>query len=127
MADPTPAVSAAIEGELRFLDPAVYTSPMLLGELLHPEFKSFGSSGRTWNRETLVNELRARGQSSSPATVSEMNAVQLAPDVVHVTFDVDVNGRRAHRSSLWRQTEDGWLLYFHQGTAFTPEEVPPQV
>ncbi|MBP0462121.1 nuclear transport factor 2 family protein [Streptomyces montanisoli] len=126
MPDPTPAVSAAIECELRFLDPAVHTSPALLGELLHPDFASFGSSGRAWNRETLVKELRARGPASAPATVSELTAVQLAPDVVHVTFDVDVNGRRAHRSSVWRLTGGDWLLYFHQGTAFTPEEVPPQ-
>lgn len=45
-----------------------------------------------------------------------MKGVQLAPDLVHLTFDTDDNGRRAHRSSLWRLTDEGWLLYFHQGT-----------
>ncbi|MCF3962988.1 nuclear transport factor 2 family protein [Streptomyces fuscigenes] len=126
MADPLPATSAALEQELRFLDPAVHSSPPLLAALLHPDFRSFGSSGREWNRETLVNELRARGPATAPATVSSLRAVQLAPDVVHVTFDVDVNARRAHRSSVWVRAEGEWLLYFHQGTAFSPEEVPPQ-
>jgi hypothetical protein len=126
MADPSPATSAAIEGELRFLDPAVHSSPVRLGALLHRDFRSFGSSGRSWNRETLINELRARGPATAPATVSGLRAVQLAPDVVHVTFDGEVNGRRAHRSSVWLRSGDEWLLYFHQGTAFSPEEVPPQ-
>ncbi|WP_329454993.1 nuclear transport factor 2 family protein [Streptomyces sp. NBC_01497] len=126
MADPSPATAAAIEAELCFLDPAVQSSPVLLGALLHPDFRSFGSSGRTWDRETLMSELRARGPAAPPATVSGLQAVQLAPDVVHVTFDADVNGRRAHRSSVWRRHGDEWLLYFHQGTAFTPEEVPPR-
>jgi hypothetical protein len=40
--------------------------------------------------------------------------------VVHLTFDTENDGVRAHRSSLWRRTEAGWLLYFHQATRFTP-------
>lgn len=50
---------------------------------------------------------------------SRMQGVQLAPDLVHLTFDTENNGRCVHRSSLWRRTEDGWLLYFHQGTPFS--------
>lgn len=51
-----------------------------------------------------------------------MKGVQLAPDLVHLTFDTEEDsGRRVHRSSLWRRTEDGWRLYFHQGTPFRPE------
>ncbi|MFD7702691.1 hypothetical protein [Streptomyces caelestis] len=45
-----------------------------------------------------------------------MNAVRLAPGVVHLTFDTDQDGRRARRSSLWRLTGEGRRLYFHQGT-----------
>ncbi|MEW2548427.1 nuclear transport factor 2 family protein [Streptomyces sp. NPDC047002] len=126
MADPSPATAAVIEAELRFLDPAVQGSPARLAALLHPEFLSFGSSGRCWNRETLVAELRARGPAGPPPTVSRLDAVELADGVVHVTFDVEAGGRRAHRSSVWRHTGGEWLLYFHQGTAFTPGEVPPQ-
>jgi hypothetical protein len=51
-----------------------------------------------------------------------MKGVQLAPDLVHLTFDTDDNGRRAHRSSLWRLSGTEWLLYFHQGTPFGAAE-----
>jgi hypothetical protein len=48
-----------------------------------------------------------------------MEGVQLADDLVHLTFDTELDGRRAHRSSLWRRTEEGWRMYFHQGTPFS--------
>ncbi|MCF3962964.1 nuclear transport factor 2 family protein [Streptomyces fuscigenes] len=123
--DAPDAATAAIEGELRFLDPAVYTSPPLLGRLLHPEFRSFGSSGRAWTRESYIDELREWGPAAgSPGTVTRMTARPLAPDLVLITFDIDVNARRAHRSSLWRRTEEaGWQLYFTQGTGFTPGDM----
>ncbi|WP_347560673.1 DUF4440 domain-containing protein [Streptomyces sp. AcH 505] len=118
ISDPTPAVSAAVEGELRFLDPAVYASPARLGELLHDGFTSFGSSGTAYTRETYIDELRAWGASTPPGTVSGMTAAQLGPDLVHITFDLTVRGRDVHRSSLWKNTEEGWKLYFTQGTTF---------
>ncbi|QOV34787.1 nuclear transport factor 2 family protein [Streptomyces ferrugineus] len=96
MTEHEPAVKAAIEGELRLLDPEVRRSPELLGSLLHPEFHEFGASGRRWDKASTVNRL-------------------------HLTFDTVYNGRHAHRSSLWRRTDDGWQMYFHQGTPFTPE------
>jgi len=33
-----------------------------------------------------------------------------------VTYFADNQGRRAWRSSVWRLTEAGWRMYFHQGT-----------
>lgn len=119
----SPAVQAAVDGERRLLEPAVRSSPELLGKLLHPEFREFGASGRYWDRTSIVEALVAgEDPGPRPVVVSRMEAVQLAPDLVHLTFDTENNGRRAHRSSLWRRTDDGWQMYFHQGTPFSPEE-----
>lgn len=117
------AVEAAIEGELRLLRPEVRSSPDLLGELLHPEFREFGASGRYWDRTSIIESLLAgEDPGPRPVVVSRMEGVRLAPDVVHLTFDTENNGRLAHRSSLWRRTVDGWRMYFHQGTPFSAEE-----
>jgi hypothetical protein len=115
-----PAVEAAIECELSLLDAEVRRSPERLGALLHPDFYEFGSSGRLWDRAAVLAELTSEAPPGSrPVTFSRMRGVQLAPDLVHLTFDTEEdNGRRVHRSSLWRRTEDGWRLYFHQGTPF---------
>ncbi|KMS73210.1 hypothetical protein ACM01_19580 [Streptomyces viridochromogenes] len=119
----TPAVEAAVEGELRLLRPEIRSSPESLEKLLHPEFREFGASGRCWDRTSIIESLLAgTDPGPRPTVVSRIAAVQLAPDLVHLTFDTEDNGRRAHRSSLWRLTGDGWQMYFHQGTPFSPEE-----
>jgi hypothetical protein len=120
--DPTEAVSAAMEAELSLLDPAVRLSPKRLAGLLHPDYREFGTSGRIWDRDSIIAAVTGLDSPSPrPVTTSGMKGAQLAPDVVHLTFDTDSGTHRAHRSSLWRLTMDGWLLYFHQGTRFTGE------
>ena len=47
------AVQAAIAGELRLLDPEVCASPVLVSELLDPEFGEIGASGRRWDAESI--------------------------------------------------------------------------
>ncbi|MFG2309783.1 DUF4440 domain-containing protein [Streptomyces sp. NPDC048566] len=118
MSERNPAVEAAIEGELRLLDPEVRRSADLVGALLHPDFYEFGSSGHIWDRASIIAALAAETETGGHSTTSRMRGVQLAADLVHLTFDTDDKGRRAHRSSLWRRSGDSWLLYFHQGTPY---------
>ncbi|MFE6886727.1 DUF4440 domain-containing protein [Streptomyces sp. NPDC057694] len=111
------AVQAAIDGELRLLDPEVRASPALVVELLDPEFAEIGASGRWWDAESIRTVTSSGSVSSeSPVKVSEMSGVVLAPGIVHLTYFSDHQGRRVWRSSLWRLTETGWRMYFHQGT-----------
>jgi hypothetical protein len=111
------AVQAAIDGELRLLDPEVRACPARVLELLDPEFVEFGASGRRWDVESVL-EVTSGGSVSadSPVKVSRMTGVVLAPDVVHLTYFADNQGRKAWRSSVWRLTDSGWRMYFHQGT-----------
>ncbi|TMR89294.1 DUF4440 domain-containing protein [Nonomuraea basaltis] len=110
------AVQAAIDGELRLLDPEVRASPALVRELLDPEFTEIGASGRWWDAESILTVMEGSVAPESPVTVSKMSGVVLARGIVHLTYFADNQGRRAWRSSLWRLTETGWRVYFHQGT-----------
>ncbi|MFI7135753.1 DUF4440 domain-containing protein [Nonomuraea sp. NPDC050153] len=110
------AVQAAIDGELRLLDPEVRASPALVRELLDPEFTEIGASGRWWDAESILTVMAGSVAPESPVKVSKMSGVVLARGVVHLTYFADNQGRRAWRSSLWRLTETGWRVYFHQGT-----------
>ncbi|MFC9508211.1 DUF4440 domain-containing protein [Streptomyces sp. NPDC057002] len=114
------AVESVIEAELALLTPEVRRSPERSGALLHPDFHEFGASGRHWDRAAIIALLAQTTDVESPPVVtSRMRGVRLAPDLVHLTFDTEHGGRHAHRSSLWRRTEAGWLLYFHQATPFS--------
>ncbi|MCD7437153.1 nuclear transport factor 2 family protein [Streptomyces lincolnensis] len=120
MADHDTDIDAAVRGELRLLDPEVRRSADLLGALLHPEFHEFGSSGRRWDRASALARLPT---GTDPAgarhrVVTPITGTRLAPDVVHLTFDTEYDGVLAHRSSLWRLTDVGWQMWFHQGTPF---------
>ncbi|ARF52812.1 DUF4440 domain-containing protein [Streptomyces gilvosporeus] len=111
------AVQAAIAAEMRLLDPDVRASPVLVSELLDPQFTEIGASGRRWDATSILTVTSAGSVApESPVKVSEMAGVVLAPGIVHLTYFADNNGRRAWRSSLWRMTATGWRMYFHQGT-----------
>ncbi|MER6563517.1 DUF4440 domain-containing protein [Streptomyces sp. NPDC001027] len=111
------AVRDAVDAELRLLDPEVRASPALVSDLLDPEFTEFGASGRRWDARSILSVTSGGTVSSeAPVQVAEMAGVVLAPGVVHLTYFSDDQGRRAWRSSLWRLTDTGWRMYFHQAT-----------
>ncbi|MFG2629343.1 DUF4440 domain-containing protein [Streptomyces sp. NPDC048473] len=119
MSEPSPGVAAAVEGELRLFDPVVRASAELLAQVLHPEYREIDSAGRVWDRDTLIASLTAEdAPRPGPLTASRMRGVQLDDEFVHLTYDTETKGHLAHRSSLWRLTDAGWVLYFHQATPF---------
>ncbi|MDC2958083.1 DUF4440 domain-containing protein [Streptomyces gilvifuscus] len=113
------AIAAAKDGELRLHDPAVRASAVGV-RLFDPEFVEIGASGRRWTYEEMVAALPTLhgGVDGPRIEVCDMRGVLLAPDLVHLTYESVIAGRRARRSSLWRKGEGdtGWRLYYHQGT-----------
>ncbi|MFJ4572516.1 DUF4440 domain-containing protein [Streptomyces sp. NPDC088846] len=125
MSEPSPAVAAAVEGELRLLDPVVRASAELLSQVLHPEYREIDSSGRVWDRDTMIASLTGDdAPHPGPLTASRMRGDQLDDQLVHLTYDTEAKGNLAHRSSLWRLTGTDWLLYFHQATPFAHDTSP---
>ena len=120
------AVRAAIEGELRLMDPAVRSFRSETLRLLDPEFVEVGASGRRYTYEEMVAELAEHPGSAEGGPVyepSDIVGVLLAPGLVHLTYETRFEGRRARRSSLWRRRDEetGWRMYYHQGTPVPPE------
>jgi hypothetical protein len=115
---PDEDVQLVIDLELRLLEPQVRASTGELDRLLHPDFVEFGASGQKWDRPemiaSLINEQPPCG--AAPVRVLEIAGTRLAGDVVHVTYLSLRDRRCALRSSIWRRTNAGWRLYFHQGT-----------
>ncbi|MFF5970175.1 DUF4440 domain-containing protein [Streptomyces sp. NPDC012769] len=115
------AIAAAIDGELRLLDPAVRADPSEARRLHDPEFTEVGASGRRWTYDEMLAALPELDGSAADGPrfeASAMRGVLLAPGLVHLTFETLYEGRRARRSSIWRKGEGeaGWRLYYHQGT-----------
>ena len=106
-----PSCSAVIALELALLDPARRADRAFLEQVLHPDFAEFGSSGRHWRREELIEAMLADPRVDR-TEVSELAAQPLAADAILLTYRMP--GRL--RSSVWLRQDGRWRLRFHQGT-----------
>ena len=99
--------------ELLLLEPQVRNAPDQVRQLLHTDFAEYGSSGRTWDRESITE---ATGDSQEPIAVTDLRATRLGDEAVLLTYTSESGGRRALRSSVWVRERDCWVVLFHQGT-----------
>lgn len=104
--------------------PEVRRSPDAVRALLADEFIEFGSSGRVYNKASIVAAL-AEESTAEAALVPDVHhfAVQaIAPDAVLVTYRSSrrypdgASTRTTLRSSIWKLIEGRWQMLFHQGT-----------
>jgi len=110
-------VSVVIERELVLLTPEVRGSADQLEELLDPDFTEIGKSGRLWTRAEIIAALVADTDPEQHIiNFSDMSGRMVGHGFVLLTYVTQVEGRRARRSSLWRQSIKGWRVLHHQGT-----------
>jgi hypothetical protein len=106
--------------EERLLDPEVRRDRSAVASLLAAEFVEFGSSGRIFTRDQILDELAA--EISQRIELADFAARPLAPDAVLVTWRAIRAGVPPHpgaaslRSSVWIRRDGRWQIVFHQGT-----------
>ncbi|MEZ2220341.1 DUF4440 domain-containing protein [Rhizobium sp. RCC_161_2] len=110
------------ELEERLFNPAVRGSRQALAELLCPEFREIGSSGRLFDLEDIMTQLPTDPQNIALRTLEDFDARPLSDGIALITYRaarafVDKPTVRSLRSSIWRMEPDGcWRMLFHQGT-----------
>ena len=91
-----------------------------LKQLLHPDFYEVGRSGRLYDRKTVVDYLTKVDR--VPDTVQMDHALtSLSSQSVLLTYRSAQRQSNALigstlRSSVWRLSDKGWQLFYHQGT-----------
>ena len=100
--------------EEKLLQPDFRRNRAAVAELLADDFREFGSSGRVWTKQQILDHL----ESGAPfeAEMCDFDAMGLAPGVILATYKVIVKDRTSLRSSIWIKREDRWQMLFHQGT-----------
>jgi hypothetical protein len=97
-----------------------------LNELLADQFVEYGRSGRTYDKEQIIQLLLQATESN--AWSQDFNIKPLSDQIALVTYrsaHLQENGtleRHTLRSSVWIKGGQGWQLLFHQGTATVPFE-----
>ena len=110
--------------------PSVRRDRGQLEQLLHPDFREFGRSGRAYDRAEVLELLAGLPHEPQPDQVwSQDFALQpLAAGSALLTYRsarVTADGtleRHTNRSSVWQLTSEGWRMLFHQGTPTDPFE-----
>ncbi len=107
-------MQSVLDLELRLLDPAVRRERAAVEQLLDPDFKEVGASGRIWDKEAVIEQLER--EPVERAEVQDLAAARLARDVVLVTYRARTPERSSYRASVWVRHGDSWRVRFHQGT-----------
>ena len=94
-----------------------------LEQLLHPDFVEISRSGRRYSRSEVLAEFSTTDATLEAVDAENFEIAEVAPGIALLTY---LSAHRRHtgelyrhtlRSSLWMQTENGWRIRFHQGTA----------
>lgn len=110
------------ELEERLLQPDVRKSAKDVMDLLADEFIEFGSSGRVFDKQQIINSLQNESiESLTQRSITEFKTLVLAAGVVLVTYRIvrHLSGEQpVHwlRSSIWKLNNGQWKMIFHQGT-----------
>jgi hypothetical protein len=82
------------------------------------DFWEVGASGRTYDRDGVIEELVRRGRVPGHErwVVSDEQCRHLGPETYALTYRLDQAGRLTRRLTLWRRDPDGWKVLYHQGT-----------
>jgi hypothetical protein len=114
--------------EQTLLDPAVRRDRARVAALLAEDFLEFGSSGRVWTREAILELLAT--ESYDPPAMEDFRCDLIGQDAALVTYQtvrVDPeSGQRAAvlRSSIWVRQANEWRVRFHQGTKYQGTRIP---
>jgi hypothetical protein len=101
--------------EEELLETATRHNRQRLEQLIAPDFREFGSSGRVFDRAAILESLLS--EPPGPAIRVSGFAIQpLTDDLVLVTYRTHKDATESLRSSLWRRHEGAWQILFHQGT-----------
>ena len=87
--------------------------------MMAPEFWETGASGKRYNREEVLDVLQNRHAPphADKWETSEFRCQSLANDLYLLTYTLLQNGvRLTRRATIWRRTEAGWKIVYHQGT-----------
>ncbi len=97
--------------EQQLLTPSLREDRAAAGELLADEFIEIGKSGRTFDKQQVLQSMHEASLPSA-LTIEQFQVRQLAPTVVLVNYLCG----NAKRSSIWRESNDQWQMVFHQAT-----------
>ncbi len=116
--------------ELRRLEPIFHTSELgtKLADFdrrMTPEYWEVGASGHRYSRDFILDHVQAHPPVDAEAAgwkTSDHAVRGLGADTYLFTYTLDQGGRVTRRTTVWRNTAQGWEILYHQGTVYSANE-----
>lgn len=101
-----------------FHRPELGTSRTDFENMTEASFWEVGASGRRYSREYILDELEKRSGTASEEDLHayDFHCLELAENLYLLTYTLNQGTRRTRRSTIWRRSDQGWKIVFHQGT-----------
>ncbi|RFP18554.1 MULTISPECIES: DUF4440 domain-containing protein [unclassified Duganella] len=82
------------------------------------DFWEIGASGEAYDRDFVIAHLLERYKTPEPDdwACSDFAIRQIAQDLYQLNYVLQQPNRRTRRTTLWRTSNEGWKIVFHQGT-----------
>ena len=112
-----------ILNELKQLEP-IFHHPELgtnrsdFENMMADEFWEVGASGRIYNRQYVLDELEKRYNNPVKDVweTKDFNCMKIAPNNYLLTYTLLQGNRITRRATIWRRTDERWMIVYHQGT-----------
>ena len=107
-----------IQREPIFHQPEFGTTRADFESMTEETFWEVGASGRRYSRQYVLDELEKRyaNQTADTWETRDFHCLELAVDIYLLTYTLIEGARVTRRSTIWRQTGQGWKIAYHQGT-----------
>jgi hypothetical protein len=100
--------------ELELVRPETRKNVNRLDQLICDEFEEFSSSGRVFDKQDILDYLP-----KTETPVYYLNAFRfkaIYDGCILVKYITQVEGKRAHRSSIWVKVNGYWKILHHQSS-----------
>lgn len=112
-----------IIADLKRLEPLIYVANDgkmrdYFEDLLIPDFWEIGASGKKYDRDFILSILedRNRNPREEPWYAFNFKVRQIENNHFLFTYSLQQPQRLSQRATLWRRTQEGWRMVYHQGT-----------
>jgi hypothetical protein len=123
--------------ELRRLEPIFHTTefgttPADFQRRMSPGYWEVGASGRRYSRDFILRNFQQTPPVDAPAAgwkTTDHALQRLGPQTYLLTCNLKQGPRFTRRATIWRNSPEGWLVVYHQGTIVSAngdDVAPPQ-
>ena len=101
-----------------FHHPEFGTKRADFARVMGDDYWETGASGKRYDREYILDVLEERYSKpfKDEWKISDAKVQPLKPNLYLFTYILDKGGRTSSRSTIWEETENGFIAHYHQGT-----------